>query len=825
MENLLSLRQGRSALTCFVLAAVLLCPVLAKRADAAAFEKDDQVILMREEPLRLYQAVKANGRKGQVFTVAAYTPSDHRVYVLYKDATGRSAGLNVAEDAVFLLPGRGEASFRQGLNDLKAGRWADASRDLAAAAAANPNERIYTDVKSDADTLIQCLLTVQQAQAARDQASAVSRQKRHNAGMADRVNPLDPTDFSGKSRAADERTAAQQIEDKAEENLQTAMRNLEALLMALDAYVHQKVEAQDYDVALAFASVRQQLAAGQGRGSALGADEAGRFDAALALADARCAAATTDAAAGRLFTANKEIEEGLAAVPTHRGLKALRVQVDIRLTAVTEGVVPINAAVKQADYERALKMTTASLADCPDHPDLLKSKALLVQILAARDLALTSADADERAHEYSKALALYQAYGKQEAVARVLPLLAKQEEDNGNFIRAVELYSRAGMEGDAVRLKQNRQDQEDAYTRARIALAEAKYDDALAVYARYKDDAARRAALKAKAAHLMEGNHFEDAMQAYRDAGAAEEIQSLMAVVEERKQALARGRDMEAGARFDEALALYAKAAATAEVSRLARKLADAALARKDAETAVTYYEMAGDYARAGSVRQASNLTDDATLKKLDPQELYKRCLPATVTIRVREKRGVGIGSGFFVAKGGVILTNHHVVGDADVVEVVTSDYKRHTGRVLARSDTPDLALVRVDTVSNAYLPLADSEKVQTGASVYAIGTPAGGDDGQVLPGSFAQGMISNTNGTFLHNRVFQMTVLINHGNSGGPLLDERGCVVGVNTFGNNTLAVLESGVHVGSDIQGINFAIKINEARRMIAPYLTAAR
>ena len=497
----------------------------------------------------------------------------------------------------------------------------------------------------------------------------------------------------------------------------------------------------------------------------------------------------------------------------------------IRLAAVTEEIVQIDAANKKTDYERSLKLTDAALIDCPDHPNLLRCKVLLQQILTGRESALASADADERAHEYSKALALYQGYGRREAVARVLPLLARQEEDNGNFIRAAELYSRAGLEGEAARLKKNRQDQEDAYAQARVALAEAKYDDALAIYARYKDDAARRATLKEKAAHLMESHDSEGALQAYRDAGDAEGIKTLVAVIEERKQALAQGRDMEAGARFDEALALYAKAAATAEVARLAGKLAETALARKDPETAVAYYEMAGDYAKAGTVRRANSLAGAAILRKLDPQELYKRCLPATVTIRVRSREGTAIGSGFFVSSGGVILTNRHVVGDADVVEVVTSDYKKHTGRVLAKSDTPDLAIVRIDTGSNAYLPLADSEKVQTGASVYAIGTPGGGDDGQVLPGSFAQGMISNTTGTYLHNRVFQMTVLINHGNSGGPLLDERGCVVGVNTFGNNTLAVLENGIHLGSDIQGINFAIKINEARRLVQPYLAAAR
>ena len=323
MEFIAPFRRGRSALAFFVLATGLSCLGSARRADAASFQKDDQVVLVRDEPMRLYQATRATGRKGQVFAVLAYTPNDHRVYVLYRDATGQTASLNVAEDAVLLLPGRGEGAFRQALNELKAGRWTDAIRDLNGAAAADPNEMLYADVRSRVDAFTRSLLGVQQAQNARAQAGTLAAQKRHNADMSDRTNPLDPTDNSGKTRAAEARDAADQLEAKADEDLKTATRNLEAILTELDGYVHQRVESRDYDVALAFASVRQRLTAGHRRSSELGSDEAGRFDAALALADARCDAATVDTAASRLYTANREITEGLAAAPTHRGLKAL----------------------------------------------------------------------------------------------------------------------------------------------------------------------------------------------------------------------------------------------------------------------------------------------------------------------------------------------------------------------------------------------------------------------------------------------------------------------------------------------------------------------
>ena len=86
---------------------------------------------------------------------------------------------------------------------------------------------------------------------------------------------------------------------------------------------------------------------------------------------------------------------------------------------------------------------------------------------------------------------------------------------------------------------------------------------------------------------------------------------------------------------------------------------------------------------KAGGVRQANHLADTSSLKKLDPQDLYQRCLPATVTIWVENGPMRGVGSGFFVKKGGYILTNHHVVEDSERTSVVTSDGKEYRAQVL----------------------------------------------------------------------------------------------------------------------------------------------
>jgi S1-C subfamily serine protease len=74
-------------------------------------------------------------------------------------------------------------------------------------------------------------------------------------------------------------------------------------------------------------------------------------------------------------------------------------------------------------------------------------------------------------------------------------------------------------------------------------------------------------------------------------------------------------------------------------------------------------------------------------------------------------------------------------------------------------------------------------------------------------------------------NKCFQISVLINHGNSGGPLFDEMGQVVGITTFGEGTALVLRNGQGIGSDIQGINYAVKINEAHELLRKHISSFR
>jgi len=182
-----------------------------------------------------------------------------------------------------------------------------------------------------------------------------------------------------------------------------------------------------------------------------------------------------------------------------------------------------------------------------------------------------------------------------------------------------------------------------------------------------------------------------------------------------------------------------------------------------------------------------------------------------------------GMGSGIIFDSNGGILTNHHIVEEAERVEVLTPDGKKFQGEVLGSDAMSDVAVVRVDGENLPAVRLGDSDKLKVGQIAIAIGNPYG----FMLPGPAATvGVISALKRHIhveghMYEDLIQTDASINPGNSGGPLVDSSGMVVGVNTA-NIPFA------------QGIGFAIPINAARsiakeiiehgRVIRPYVGIA-
>jgi serine protease Do len=161
------------------------------------------------------------------------------------------------------------------------------------------------------------------------------------------------------------------------------------------------------------------------------------------------------------------------------------------------------------------------------------------------------------------------------------------------------------------------------------------------------------------------------------------------------------------------------------------------------------------------------------------------------------------LGSGFIIDRDGYIVTNNHVIEDADQIKVRLADGKEYETRVVGRDPNTDLALIKIDpAVDLTPLPLGDSDKLPTGSWVVAIGSPFGLEQTVTAGIVSAKGRII---GSGPYDDFIQTDASINPGNSGGPLLNLAGEVVGINT------AIVAQG-------QGIGFAIPVNLARDIIA-------
>ena len=181
--------------------------------------------------------------------------------------------------------------------------------------------------------------------------------------------------------------------------------------------------------------------------------------------------------------------------------------------------------------------------------------------------------------------------------------------------------------------------------------------------------------------------------------------------------------------------------------------------------------------------------------------------LPAdeSVALRGSESRGATdteIGSGVIVAADGVIVTNNHVVDEADRIEVTLADGRRFVANLVGADEKRDLAVLRIDATDLPCASWGNSDSLEVGEMVWAIGNPYGLDRTLtygIISAVGRRGVVGNTFGDFL-----QTDASINPGNSGGPLVDVHGSIGGINT------AIAQPGS------KGIGFAIPSNSARRV---------
>ncbi len=186
----------------------------------------------------------------------------------------------------------------------------------------------------------------------------------------------------------------------------------------------------------------------------------------------------------------------------------------------------------------------------------------------------------------------------------------------------------------------------------------------------------------------------------------------------------------------------------------------------------------------------------------------------------VRVEHSTGLGSGFVIDSEGHILTNAHVVdGAKGEITVSFSNEERVVAKVIGIDNATDVALLKVDLPASALtvIPLGDSATQQVGDPVVAIGNPFG-QDRTVTSGiiSAVARSIQAPNG-FMINDAIQTDASINHGNSGGPLLNMQGRVIGINSQ-------IDTG-GTGDGSVGIGFAVPINLVKQVVSDLMTTGR
>ena len=194
----------------------------------------------------------------------------------------------------------------------------------------------------------------------------------------------------------------------------------------------------------------------------------------------------------------------------------------------------------------------------------------------------------------------------------------------------------------------------------------------------------------------------------------------------------------------------------------------------------------------------------------LSLQEIYRKVSPSVVSITASQADGSSYGSGIVMSQSGYIITNCHVVDDAYHLTVTLSDERVYDAQLVGKDSASDLAVLHIDGENRTAAEFGDSSQAQVGDAVAAIGDPLGIE----LRGTMTEGIISAINRNLtIQGRtltLIQTTAALNEGNSGGPLINCYGQVIGINT-------AKIGGYSSGTGVEGLGFAIPIHVAKEVI--------
>jgi len=204
------------------------------------------------------------------------------------------------------------------------------------------------------------------------------------------------------------------------------------------------------------------------------------------------------------------------------------------------------------------------------------------------------------------------------------------------------------------------------------------------------------------------------------------------------------------------------------------------------------------------------------TEEQLPIQEIYRRVNPSVVGVMAQLDRGASVGTGVIFTEDGYILTNYHVVAGGSMCLVILEDGYQYEAMYVAGDEKCDLAVLKIEETGLPAAVFGDSDSLVVGDPVYAIGNPLGME----LRGTLTDGIVSAINRDVVVDgqtmTVIQTNAALNTGNSGGPLIDQYGRVVGINT------AKMSIAQRDSASVEGLGFAIPTATLERVVNDLLT---
>lgn len=194
--------------------------------------------------------------------------------------------------------------------------------------------------------------------------------------------------------------------------------------------------------------------------------------------------------------------------------------------------------------------------------------------------------------------------------------------------------------------------------------------------------------------------------------------------------------------------------------------------------------------------------------QELPLQDIYKKVIPSVVSITAINASGTATGTGIIMSSDGYIITNYHVVTTADQISVLLTSGEEYLASLVGGDETSDLMVLKIDTQNLTPAEFGDSDISQVGDTVVAIGDPLGTELRGTMTDGIICGIQRNINVDDRTMTLMQTNAALNSGNSGGPLVNMQGQVIGI-----NTMKIASS----YSSVEGIGFAIPIASAKPIV--------